>query len=207
MLLAKRHNGLFIFFGVIYFIIIIFFLNPALSLVAAGYVSFLSPLNTNYTCCCAAADGRSQMSLGVLACLSSDCDDAVGKGCGRVAASSADTPPQSDVGTVFFPPPFYSPPQMHGGLIKRCGPARLMGLIAYYAGPYIMSNRLLLSLPVNEASHTSIGGRGKGGSSDCLEEDKMVCHSCPLPSEICLFLKTRNGTTMKFASFTERKFA
>lgn len=47
---------------------------------------------------------------------------------------------------------------MHGGLIKRCGPARLMGLIAYYAGPYIMSNRLLLSLPVNEASHTSMGG-------------------------------------------------
>lgn len=55
-----------------------------LSLVAAGCVSFLSPLNTNYTCC-AAADGRSQMSLGVLDCLSSDCDDAVEKGCGRVA--------------------------------------------------------------------------------------------------------------------------
>lgn len=53
---------------------------------AAGCVHVLSPLNTNYTCCAAAAaDGRSQMSLGVLECLSSDCDDAVEKGCGRVA--------------------------------------------------------------------------------------------------------------------------
>lgn len=84
----------------------------------------------------------------------------------------------------FFPSLFLFPLQMHGGLIKRCGPARLMGLIAYYAGPYIMSNRLLLSLPVNEASRTSMGGKG---SSDCLEKDKTMCHSCPIPREIVFF--------------------
>lgn len=58
-----------------------------LPLVDAGSASFLSPPNTDYTCCggggvAAAADRRSQMSLGVLECLSSDCDDAVEKGCG-----------------------------------------------------------------------------------------------------------------------------
>lgn len=59
---------------------------------AAGCVSVLSPLDTNYTCCCAAAavaaDRRSQMSLEVLERLSSDCDDAVEQGCGRVAGQS-----------------------------------------------------------------------------------------------------------------------
>lgn len=101
---------------------------------------------------------------------------------------------------------------MHGGLIKRCGPARLMGLIAYYAGPYIMSNRLLLSLPVNEASRTSMGGKG---SSDCLEKDKTMCHSCPMHREIvmsCFFFKhgikfsglnPKHITPLRSALFTE----
>lgn len=77
---------MFFFIG-FFILLLLFFLKPALPLVGAGRVSFLSPLITDYTCCCAAAaaavaDGRSQMSLGVLECLSSDCDDAVEKGCG-----------------------------------------------------------------------------------------------------------------------------
>lgn len=129
------------------------------------------------------------------------------------ASSATDTLPQSDVGgrdLFFFPSLFLFPLQMHGGLIKRCGPARLMGLIAYYAGPYIMSNRLLLSLPVNEASCTSMGGKG---SSDCLEKDKTMCHSCPILREIYIYifkhgikfsgLNPTHRTPLRSAVFTE----
>lgn len=70
----------------------------------------------------------------------------------------------------FFLSSFLFHLQMHGGLIKLCGPARLMGLIAYYAGPYIMSNRLLLSLPVNEASHTSMGEREREEAAIALRK-------------------------------------
>lgn len=119
------------------------------------------------------------------------------------ASSAADTLPQSDVGgrdLFFFPSLFLFPLQMHGGLIKRCGPARLMGLIAYYAGPYIMSNRLLLSLPVNEASRTSMGGKG---SSDCLEKDKTMCHSCPIPREIVVFFLNMGSNLVDLILHTE----
>lgn len=45
-----------VFFDWIFFILLLlFFLKPALPLVGAGRVSFLSPLITDYTRCCAAA--------------------------------------------------------------------------------------------------------------------------------------------------------
>lgn len=125
-------------------------------------------------------DGRSQMSLGVFVLWLWWC---CRKGVWSNGWPGA-TLLHSDVwkeGGTFFPLFFLYLLRMHGGLIKHRGPARLMGLIAYYAGSYIMSNRLLLSLPVNEASHTSMGVED---DSNCLEEDKTMCLSCPLHSRI-----------------------
>lgn len=78
-----------------------------------------------------------------------------------------------------------------------------MGLIAYYAGLYIMSNRLLLSLPVNEASYTYV--KKKKGEIGTVALQRMellwfvnqtqaaccglaVCH---LPLEIILLHKIK----------------
>lgn len=47
--------------------------------------------------------------------------------------------------------------RMCGSLIKCCSLPRLMGQIAHYAGLYIMSNCLLLSLPANEPSFLYTG--------------------------------------------------
>lgn len=46
-------------------------------------------------------------------------------------------------------------------LIKCCSLPRLMGQIAHYAGPYIMSNCLLLPLPANEPSSYVPGRKTK----------------------------------------------
>lgn len=74
-----------------------------------------------------------------------------------------------------------------------------MGLIAYYAGLYIMSNRLLLSLPVNEASDTW-GKKKKRKQKLALKllwfvnQTQAACCClavCHLPLEIILLRKIK----------------
>lgn len=102
-----------------------------------------SPVARWGDCRCSCADGAGRVSL---KCLSSD--DVVLKGawpsrraCALAAALTLFFKVTSEGGAFR---------RMCGRAIKCCRLPRLMGQIAHYAGLYIMSNCLLLSLPSNE---------------------------------------------------------
>lgn len=106
---------------------------------------FFSPVAHRCHCRCSCADGVGRVSL---KCLSSERNDVVLKGAWpsrRARALAAAL-------TLFFKVTSEGGAfrRMCGRLIKCCSLPRLMGQIAHYAGLYIMSNCLLLSLPANE---------------------------------------------------------
>ncbi|TWW76971.1 hypothetical protein D4764_12G0003610 [Takifugu flavidus] len=108
----------------------------------------------DYRCSC--ADGVGRVSL---ECLSSERDAVVLEGAWpsrRARALAAAL-------TLFFKVTSEGGAfrRMCGSLIKCCSLPRLMGQIAHYAGLYIMSNCLLLSLPANEPSSYIPGRKTK----------------------------------------------
>lgn len=105
-------------------------------------VRLFSPVAYWCDCRCSCADGVS------LKCLSSERTDVVLEGVWPSRQAHA----LATALTLFFKVTSEGGAfrRMCGRLIKCCSLPRLMGQIAHYAGLYIMSNCLLLSLPANE---------------------------------------------------------
>lgn len=134
----------------------------------------------DYRCSC--ADGVGRVSL---ECLSSERDAVVPEGAWpsrRARALAAAL-------TLFFKVTSEGGAfrRMCGSLIKCCSLPRLMGQIAHYAGLYIMSNCLLLSLPANEPSSYTPGRKTKIWTVSLQQEGLEVSGIVWFRSSLCNF--------------------
>lgn len=134
----------------------------------------------DYRCSC--ADGVGRVSL---ECLSSERDAVVPEGAWpsrRARALAAAL-------TLFFKVTSEGGAfrRMCGSLIKCCRLPRLMGQIAHYAGLYIMSNCLLLSLPANEPSSYTPGSKTKIWTVSLQQEGLEASGILWFRSSLCNF--------------------